>query len=68
MDLKLKGKTALVTGASAGIRLQKAPELRFLEDVGVDMSEKLAAIVREDEQKAREAGRDGQPEDDKGGT
>jgi len=48
------------------LRLQKAPELRFLHDAGVDMSEKLAAIVREDEEKAREAGRE--PEDNKGGS
>ena len=56
--------------AGRELRLQKAPELRFVLDVGVDMSEKLAAIVREDEQKAREAGR-GQganPEDTKDGT
>ena len=38
--------------------LQRAPELRFLADPSVDMSEKLAAIVREDEERARVAGRD----------
>ena len=48
------------------LKLQKAPELRFVHDVGVDMSEKLASIVRDDEQKAREAGRE--PDGDKGGT
>jgi ribosome-binding factor A len=43
--------------------LQRAPELRFLFDPSIDMSEKLARIVREDEEKARAAGR----EPDKGG-
>ena len=38
--------------------LQHAPELRFVADASIDMSEKLAAIVREDEAKARAAGRD----------
>jgi ribosome-binding factor A len=38
--------------------LQRAPELRFLVDPSVDMSEKLARIVREDEEKARAAGRE----------
>ena len=52
--------------AGRELKLQKAPELRFIHDVGVDMSEKLASIVRDDEQKAREAGRE--PEDNKGGT
>ena len=37
--------------------LQHAPELRFLADPSIDMSEKLAAIVREDEEKAKAAGR-----------
>ncbi|MGE0404121.1 MAG: hypothetical protein AB7T06_45860, partial [Kofleriaceae bacterium] len=37
--------------------LQRAPELRFMHDVSVDMSEKLAAIVREDEERAKAAGR-----------
>ena len=39
------------------LSLQHAPELRFLVDPSIDMSEKLAAIVREDEEKARAAGR-----------
>lgn len=39
------------------LNLQRAPELRFLHDVSIDMSEKLAAIVREDEERARAAGR-----------
>ena len=38
--------------------LQHAPELRFMMDPSLDMSEKLAAIVREDEAKAKAAGRD----------
>ena len=38
--------------------LQRAPELRFLIDPSVDVSAKLAAIVREDEEKARAAGRE----------
>ena len=37
--------------------LQRAPELRFMHDATIDISEKLAAIVREDEQRARAAGR-----------
>lgn len=39
------------------LNLQRAPELRFLHDVSIDMSEKLAAIIREDEERARAAGR-----------
>ena len=38
--------------------LQRAPELRFLLDPSIDISEKLASIVREDEERARAAGRD----------
>jgi ribosome-binding factor A len=42
--------------------LQRAPELRFVMDPSIDMSEKLAAIVREDEERARAAGREpGEP-------
>ncbi len=40
------------------VGLQRAPELRFVHDATVDMSEKLARIVREDEDKARAAGRE----------
>ena len=40
------------------VGLQRAPELRFIADPTIDMSEKLAAIVREDEERARAAGRD----------
>jgi len=55
--------------AGRALQLQKAPELRFVPDVGIDMSEKLAAIVREDEQRAKEAGRVGpEPEPDKGSS
>src|SRR5690242_681168 len=43
--------------------LQHAPELRFLADPSVDMSDKLARIIREDEEKAKAAGREvGAPE------
>ena len=37
---------------------QRPPELRFFHDATIDMSEKLAAIVREDEERARAAGRE----------
>ncbi|HEY0192396.1 MAG TPA: 30S ribosome-binding factor RbfA, partial [Kofleriaceae bacterium] len=40
------------------LNLQHAPELRFHADASIDMNEKLASIVREDEAKARAAGRD----------
>lgn len=40
------------------LSLQRAPELRFMHDVSIDVAEKLAAIVREDEEKARAAGRE----------
>lgn len=39
------------------LNLQRAPELRFVSDPSIDMSEKIAAIVREDEERARAAGR-----------
>jgi ribosome-binding factor A len=39
------------------LSLQRAPELRFHLDSGIDVSEKLAKIVREDEERARAAGR-----------
>src|SRR5687767_12661690 len=39
------------------LSLQRAPELRFHHDVSVDVSAKLAAIIKEDEEKARAAGR-----------
>jgi ribosome-binding factor A len=37
--------------------LQRAPELRFIADASIDMTKKLAEILREDEEKARAAGR-----------
>ncbi len=40
------------------LALQHAPQLRFQRDGSIDVSEKLAAIVREDEAKARAAGRE----------
>jgi ribosome-binding factor A len=40
------------------LNLQHAPELRFLTDPSIDMSEKLAAIIRDDEARARAAGRE----------
>lgn len=40
------------------LQMQRAPELRFVHDVSVDMSDKLAQIVREDEERARAAGRE----------
>src|SRR5262245_27994150 len=40
------------------LALQRAPELRFVMDPSLDVSEKLAAIVREDEERARAAGRE----------
>jgi ribosome-binding factor A len=39
------------------LSLQHAPELRFFADPSIDMSEKLASIVREDEERAKAAGR-----------
>jgi ribosome-binding factor A len=50
--------------AARRLALQRAPELRFRLDASVDMSEKLAAIVREDEEKARAAGRGAAPAPD----
>lgn len=40
------------------LALQRAPELRFMLDPSIDVSAKLAAIVREDEERARAAGRE----------
>lgn len=72
------GDDAAVEGALAGLvkaagflrgpagrklTLQHAPELRFRLDASLEMSEKLASIVRDDEARARAAGRDpGAPE------
>lgn len=67
------GDDHVVDGAMAGLQkaagflrgpigrelnLQHAPELRFIHDVSIDVSEKLAKILREDEEKARAAGRE----------
>ena len=43
------------------LNMQRAPELRFALDVSVDVSAKLAAIVRDDEERARAAGREPEP-------
>ena len=43
------------------LNMQRAPELRFMLDVSVDVSAKLAAIVRDDEERARAAGREPDP-------
>jgi ribosome-binding factor A len=56
----LRGPTARRLG------LQRAPELRFHHDVSLDMSEKLADVIRDDERRAREAGRDPDPGSGKG--
>lgn len=47
--------------AGRRLNLQHAPELRFRGDASIDMSEKLAAIVRDDEARARAAGREPEP-------
>ncbi|HMG52395.1 MAG TPA: 30S ribosome-binding factor RbfA [Kofleriaceae bacterium] len=44
--------------AGRELNLQHAPELRFRGDASIDMSEKLAAIVRDDQARARAAGRE----------
>jgi ribosome-binding factor A len=43
------------------VGLQRAPQLRFALDETLDVSDKLAAIVRDDEARARTSGRDGEP-------
>lgn len=43
-------------GRAAG--LQRAPELRFFSDQSIDMSEKIAEILRDDAERARDANRD----------
>ena len=40
------------------LRLQKPPELRFVHDDSAGVARKLTDIVREDEEKAKAAGRD----------
>jgi ribosome-binding factor A len=74
--VSITGSDAVADGALAGLAkaagflrgpagrelsLQHAPELRFQRDGSIDMSEKLAAIVRDDEERARAAGRDPAP-------
>jgi ribosome-binding factor A len=44
--------------AARELHLQHAPELRFRRDASIDMSEKLAAIIRDDEDRARAVGRE----------
>jgi ribosome-binding factor A len=71
--LSIVGDDATVDGVLAGLakaagflrgpvgrelNLQHAPELRFVADASIDMSEKLAAIIRDDEERARAAGRE----------
>ena len=66
------GGDAVAAGALAGLakasgflrgpvgrklNLMHAPELRFVADPSIDMSERLASIVRDDEERARAAGR-----------
>jgi ribosome-binding factor A len=67
------GDDAMADGALAGLNkaagflrgplgrrlgMQHAPELRFMLDPSIDVSAKLAAILREDAEKARAAGRE----------
>ena len=74
--VSIVGDDATVDGALEGLKkaagflrgpigrrlgLQHAPELRFMLDHSLDMSEKLANIVREDEERARAAGRELSP-------
>jgi ribosome-binding factor A len=71
--VSIVGDDATIDGAMRGLQkaaaflrgpigrrlgLQHAPELRFILDHSLDMSEKLAQIVREDEERARAAGRE----------
>lgn len=74
--VSIVGEDAVVDGALEGLKkaagflrgpigrrlgLQHAPELRFILDASIDMSEKLAKIVKEDEERARAAGREPVP-------
>jgi ribosome-binding factor A len=43
------------------LNLQHAPELRFALDRSIDMSQKIASVLREDAEKARAAGREPEP-------
>ncbi|HET9623391.1 MAG TPA: 30S ribosome-binding factor RbfA [Kofleriaceae bacterium] len=64
-DRALEGlaKSASFLRGPAGrkLNLQHAPELRFFADASADMSDKLAAIIRDDEARARAAGREPSP-------
>ena len=70
--VSIVGKDSVIDGALAGLQkaagflrgpigrtvgLQHAPELRFFLDKSIDMKDKLAEILREDEMKAKAAGR-----------
>ena len=70
--VSIVGKDSVIAGALAGLQkaagflrgpigrtvgLQHAPELRFVLDKSIDMKDKLAEILREDELKAKAAGR-----------
>jgi ribosome-binding factor A len=70
--VSIVGKDSVIEGAIAGLQkaagflrgpigrtvgLQHAPELRFFLDKSIDMKDKLAEILREDEMKAKAAGR-----------
>src|SRR3569623_2084906 len=64
-DRVIDGALAGLTKAAGFLRgpigrtvgLQHAPELRFFVDKSIDMKDKLAEILREDEMKAKAAGR-----------
>ncbi|HEY6032891.1 MAG TPA: 30S ribosome-binding factor RbfA [Kofleriaceae bacterium] len=64
-DRVIDGVLAGLTKAAGFLRgpigrtvgLQHAPELRFFLDKSIDMKDKLAEILREDEMKAKAAGR-----------
>ena len=43
------------------LHLQRPPELRFVRDISIDIGAQLAAIVRDDEDRARAAGREPEP-------
>lgn len=54
----LQGAAGFLRGpAGRALGLAHPPELRFTLDIGPEMSQKLAEILREDEAKARAAGR-----------
>ena len=70
--VSIVGSDRVIEGAMAGLQkaagflrgpigrtvgMQHAPELRFFLDQSVDMSDKLAQILREDEEKAKAVGR-----------